>query len=429
MARVPARPQVDIMATATQKRTKNTLRIDLSKAVTPKFIPEHPRHRWYWFPHSFSPELVEEILQHWKLPQGARLLDPFVGSGTTALVAKQRKLRPVGFDISPLAVLVSKAKTENYDIEHLRTTQLRILDLAEKIASAGQIDFLPFENSLQLKKAFTHNEFRTLESLRRAIKHKAQGAARLFFTTALLSTLKVFSRGVASGGWLKWVDKEEATSEEILQEFNHRVEIMIGDVERNLLPHLEADIREFNPLSEKMPASHFDAVLTSPPYPNKHDYTRVFHVELAFLGKTEAEIKALRKQMLRSHVEGNLLPKSENFEIPAKLLKSIRKIESHVDRRLPKMLHGYFEDIYLLMENLKSATKHNAPIALVVGNVRYAGVDIPVDDLIVEVAEQCGFAHEETWIARFRGNSAQQMARYGRTPMRESIVLLRNNRR
>lgn len=417
------------MVMPTEQRTggNNVLhRLDLSKAVTPKFIPKHPRHRWYWFPHSFSPELVEGILQHWGLPQGAHLLDPFVGSGTTTLVAKQRELQPTGFDISPLAVLVSKAKTENYDVQHLHAIKLQILDLAEKGVSSVQIDPSHYESSHQLKKAFTRSEYQTLEKLRVAINHIATGAVRLFFTTALLSTLKAFSRGVASGGWLKWVDKEEASSEEILREFNRRAEIMVNDVEQSPLPYLEADVREFDPLSEKMVASHFDAVITSPPYPNKHDYTRVFHVELAFLGKTEAEIKALRKQMLRSHVEGKLLPRSSKFIIPTKLLKSIKQIEGRVDRRLPKMLHGYFEDIFLLMENLKFATKRDAPIALVVGNVRYAGVDIPVDELISEVAEQSGFTHEETWITRFRGNSAQQMARYGRTPMRESIVFLRN---
>lgn len=418
------------MATAECNKGKckkcNKLRLDLSKAVTPKFIPRHPRHRWYWFPHSFSPELVEEILQHWELPQGARLLDPFVGSGTTTLVAKQRGLQSTGFDLSPLAVLVSRAKTENYDVRQLNEAKLQILDLAGKAASSGRVDTPLYEGSRQLKKAFTFQEYQTLASLRKAINHKAFGVIRLFFTTALLSTVKVFSRGIASGGWLKWVDKEEASAEEILQEFDRRVENMISDVEQNPLPHAQADIREYDPLSKKISTSFFDAVLTSPPYPNKHDYTRVSHVELAFLGKTEAEIKTLRKRMLRSHVEGELTPRSGNFEVPSRLLAIIKQIDGLVDRRLPKMLLGYFEDLYLLMENLKFATKPGAPIALVVGNVRYAGVDIPVDELLIEVAEQSGFAHEETWVARFRGNSAQQMARYGRTPMRESIVFLRN---
>ena len=418
------------MVMSTEQRTgwNNVLqRLDLSKAVTPKFIPKHPRHRWYWFPHSFSPELVEEILQHWGLPQGAHLLDPFVGSGTTTLAAKQYGLQPTGFDISPLAVLISRAKTEDYNVRQLYEAKLQILDLADRAASSDLVDPSLYEKSPQLKKAFVFNEFRALGSIRKAISSKAFGISRLFFTTALLSTLKVFSRGVASGGWLKWVEKEEASAEEILQEFDRRVENMIGDLEQSPLPHCRANIREFDPLSRKMPTSFFDAVITSPPYPNKHDYTRVFHVELAFLGKTEAEIKVLRKRMLRSHVEGKLIPKSKNFKVPSRLLESIKQIDGLVDRRLPKMLLGYFEDLYLLMENLKFATKPGAPVALVVGNVRYAGVDIFVDELLVEVAEQSGFTHEETWIARFRGNSAQQMARYGRTPMRESIVFLRNS--
>jgi len=403
------------------------LRTDLSKAVTPKFIPKHPRHRWYWFPHSFSPELVEEIFNHWELPQGAHVLDPFVGSGTTVLVAKQRGLQSTGFDLSPLAILVSRAKTGNYNAHELNEAKLQILDLAEKMVDSDLAKFHLYESSIQLKKAFTPDEFKALESLRQAINQVTYGAVHLFFTTALLSTLKVFSRGIASGGWLKWIEKEEAGTDDIFQEFNRRAKIMIDDVKQSPLPHLEADIREFNPLSEKTPISHFDAVLTSPPYPNKHDYTRVFHIELAFLGKTDTEIKLLRKRMLRSHVEGDLAPKLKGYKTPYGLYASIKKIDGFVDRRLPKMLLGYFEDIYLLMKNLKTAIKPNAPIALVVGNVRYAGVDILVDELLVEVAKQAGFSHEKTWIARFRGNSAQQMARYGRTPMRESIVLLRHN--
>ncbi len=60
-----------------------------------------------------------------------------------------------------------------------------------------------------------------------------------------------------------------------------------------------------------------------------------------------------------------------------------------------------------------------------VGNVRHAGVMVPVDEILVGVGAQVGFAREAVWVARLRGNSAQQMGEFGREPARESIVCLR----
>lgn len=60
--------------------------------------------------------------------------------------------------------------------------------------------------------------------------------------------------------------------------------------------------------------------------------------------------------------------------------------------------------------------------------VRYGGVLIPVDEILVDVGKQAGFLHDKTWVIRLRGNSAQQMGSFGREPSRESIVFLRKTR-
>jgi hypothetical protein len=50
---------------------------------------------------------------------------------------------------------------------------------------------------------------------------------------------------------------------------------------------------------------------------------------------------------------------------------------------------------------------------------------IYVDEILIDLAAQLGFIHEQTWVARLRNNSAQQMKCFGREPARESIVFLR----
>jgi len=63
-----------------------------------------------------------------------------------------------------------------------------------------------------------------------------------------------------------------------------------------------------------------------------------------------------------------------------------------------------------------------AQVVLVVGNVRFEGYMLPVDLILSEMAEAEGFQIVEIIVTRHKNNSAQQMARFGRFPARESIL-------
>ena len=68
-------------------------------------------HGLYRYPAQFSPELVATALDAFTTP-GDVVLDPFVGGGTSAVESLVRGRRFVGFDINPLAVLVTQVKTD-----------------------------------------------------------------------------------------------------------------------------------------------------------------------------------------------------------------------------------------------------------------------------------------------------------------------------
>ncbi|GJQ24249.1 MAG: hypothetical protein HBSAPP01_20390 [Candidatus Brocadia sapporoensis] len=52
-----------------------------------------------------------------------------------------------------------------------------------------------------------------------------------------------------------------------------------------------------------IPTSTYDAIITSPPYCNRYDYTRTYALELALQGINEQELSHLRQQMLSCAVE------------------------------------------------------------------------------------------------------------------------------
>jgi hypothetical protein len=87
------------------------------------------------------------------------------------------------------------------------------------------------------------------------------------------------------------------------------------------------------------------------------------------------------------------------------------------------MITAYFIDMRQAIKEWGRIMSDDAKIALVVDNVRFEGELIPVDLILSEMAEEEGFKVESVVVSRYKGNSSQQMKRYGRIPVRESIVL------
>jgi len=81
--------------------------------------------------------------------------------------------------------------------------------------------------------------------------------------------------------------------------------------------------------------------------------------------------------------------------------------------------------MFQAIKELYRVMRSGGRVALVVGNARFAGEIIPVDMMLSELAEQAGFHTQAIWVTRYKGNSSQQMGRYGRRPVRESIILWR----
>ncbi len=91
------------------------------------------------------------------------------------------------------------------------------------------------------------------------------------------------------------------------------------------------------------------------------------------------------------------------------------------------MLKGYFEDLYLTLNSAAGVMRRGARMAYIVGNARYSGVNIDVDRILAAIGEQIGLNLEKIIVLRYRGNSAQQMGKYGREKSRESIVIFRTD--
>jgi site-specific DNA-methyltransferase (cytosine-N4-specific) len=193
----------------------------------------------------------------------------------------------------------------------------------------------------------------------------------------------------------------------------------------------------------------FAAAITSPPYANRYDYTRTYALELAYLGVGD-EIFRLRQQLLSCTVE-NRSKAEELREFYASIGQEsrwqgiVRVIQGNAALReinqalalrnlrgdinnagVLSMIDQYFAELAFVYAELFRTCRRDAYVAFVNDNVRYAGEIIPVDLLSTELAEGIGFEPVKVYVLPQRkGNSSQQMGKFGRVALRKSITIWR----
>ena len=398
-----------------------------------------PIHRWFQYKEGFSYQLVEMFLHEFEAdPVRHRILDPFVGCGTMPLVAKQMGFGAWGIDILPVAVFVAQVKLrgpEIYDLARLRSEIDRLLAVPFHPSSLSAPQGVRI-----IRLAYKPETLEQILFLKEEIQQIDDGPIREFLLLGLMSTLESVSYTSKDGQYLRLrKDKKIPDVRDVLRS---RLEMMyvdlVGKQAQLKLPGLaetpseghgdrrcyvaEADARLFVTSYD----DYADIVITSPPYLNRYDYSRIYSLELClqFVDEFE-ELKHIRHSLLRSHIESRESP-TDDVHHPA-LLEILSNLAGQDlnNPRIPVMIKGYFEDMNRVLGQLAQVCRPEARVALVVANARFHGELIPVDLLLSDLAAEAGFEVERIIITRYKGNSSQQMGRFGRVAVRESVAIWR----
>jgi len=389
--------------------------------VTPYQNKKLPVYRWYNYNHSFSRDLVIEIIEKFNLNVKDKILDPFCGSGTTLLASKERGIPAVGIDILPLSVFISNAKVRAYEESVIKKSIYEIKKVLKSTRYNSNIDI----SKNQLVRFFPSNVLSQIILVSEWCNERRSEFLRYFFLTALLSILEKVSYARKDGGFLRILPNKNIPDFNSL--FFAQLEEMLKDLKfLNSLPSVYSQAFEGDARQMEFRDGTFSAIITSPPYLNRHDYTRVYMLELltAFIG-SQYSLKNLRYKTLRSHVEAKKIFDTNGYTPPHILIKILNELKQRPlpNKQVIKMIEGYFEDMFLVLKECKRVIKRKGKIVFVIGDVRYGGIKITVSDILTEIGNKLNLKMKEKIIARVRGNSPQQMGKYGKVPMEENILI------
>ncbi|WRS28577.1 hypothetical protein U6B65_05445 [Oscillospiraceae bacterium MB08-C2-2] len=397
---------------------------------------ESPRHRWYEFKEGFGNTLVHRAISETRAINRKKtltVLDPFSGSGTTPLTALQNECNAIGLEVNPFMSFVGKTKCQakNSSKETLIKELSYILDKTPfEISSPleNQSSFSP--NGIRDKWLFNRSVLRGFEALKRYI-NECQN--KDIFMLALFSATMKCCNAQKDGKCLRYKknwDTFAFSSIELRSIFKQESLNIINDIEQSPLLVGNRDFFDGDSRKSllKIDSRNVDLVVFSPPYLNSFDYSDIYRPEL-FLGgyvTNNEQLRLIRKETLRSHVQykWNTIDQA-NSDWAKNISEQVQgKKELLWNKDIPQMIDAYFYDMEQIFKESYRVAAPNAQLWFVVATSAYAGVEIPVDLILADIAVKQGWALKTVNALRKLRTSSQCANADGqKIRLRESLVI------
>lgn len=401
-----------------------------------------PRHRWYFVKESFSPFFVDHAINNTNcVPDEDTIIDLFSGSGTVPLTAALNGFKAVALEVNPFLAFVSNTKLIQCTAKSLYSLFSDVIKGVHSGCESPLENFSTFCESPSANKwLFNRDVLRAFEGGWMAtIGHKCgvRDVIRLCLIGAAMDACNAQKDGKCLRYRKDWKGRSFGRKD-FVDAFQFRIGNVHSDMKEFPLRNPKASILNMDSRQAQdtiLSGDKFKLCIMSPPYLNSFDYTDVYRPEL-FLGKfvkTHQDLQSLRLRTLRSHVQISW-PEPKEKEFGHHFTESFFEIEQRAsvlwDKRIPSMIRAYFEDLKLILTNLRNLAKPDATVWIVVSTSAYSGVEIPVDLIIADIASNVGwFLREVNVIHYLRRVSGQQWDRLSerkkaRPHLRESIVIL-----
>jgi SAM-dependent methyltransferase len=385
---------------------------------TYKFNAKTGRHGWLRLTPAYSLKIVEELVVGHANAQ--RVLDPFCGTGTTALCAAYHGHEGVTTDINPFLVWLAQAKVARYSPSSIMATRDACAQALELVADCA-VEPVSAPPIFNVERWWSADTLQFLRLLRAAIEHVTQPdtAARNLLLVAFCRTLIEQSNAAFNHQSMSFkADEEPALLFPIDRgaAFEEDVRFVLSGASENPAGSASVVLADSRGLSEAL-SGPFDLIITSPPYANRMSYIRELRPYMYWLGflqngrdAGELDWTAIGGTWGIATSRLTDWERPESQFISEHLTNALHAI-SHADNKngvlLAKYVAKYFDDMWLHFSTLPELLASGAELHYIVGNSTFYGTLVSTERLYAEMLSALGFSRVECRPIRKRNSNKQ----------------------
>jgi hypothetical protein len=343
-----------------------------------------------------APELALSSLE--ELPGNGIVLDPMAGSGTVLRQASALGHQALGFDMDPLAVLMSSVWTTPVDEDSVRLVSKRIIGnlnstglgdistpwIDDDPETAAFVDFW-FAKSQQ-------NELRKIASVLRALEQDSTPDERIAIDVSKIALSRIIITKDRGASLARDVSHSrphkvaETNDFNVRHAFERSIETVISRLSQsppsgNTVVKL-GDARSLTDIANKS----IDGVLTSPPYLNAIDYMRGHKLSLVWLGHSLKELRTIRSASIGSERK----PDAHLSSAAHTAAKAAMGELTSLPNRFGSMIDRYVHDIIRMMAEIARVMKPGGRATFVMGDSCLRGVFIRNSQAVSVAAQLAG---------------------------------------
>lgn len=369
-----------------------------------KVNAELSRHGWLRLTPAYSLRLVEELLAAHAPTK--RVIDPFCGTGTTALCAANRGHEVVTIDINPFLVWFTRVKTAQYSMKSIEEASIAGSEALE-LAVRRIVTPAAAPPMFNIERWWSPEALDFLRYLRAAIDQVAQPntPSHDLLLIAFCRTLIELSNATFNHQSLSFNNKNRlkilfSDSESII--FQNNIYFILRSAQENPLVNASvilADSRQFS----KCVAGQFDLVITSPPYANRISYIRELRPYMYWLGflKNSKEAGELDWAAIGG-TWGSATSRLINWERAQNhfqskqldnVLGEIERCGAKSRKLIANYLAKYFDDLWTHFCELQSLLNYGAELHYIIGNSTFYGILVPTEQIVVDMLHRLGFSN------------------------------------
>lgn len=416
-------PEDQIVADAPSSYVDKLQRLLYSDLNFHGYDTSYSSHDLHAFPAKFPPQLPCKFILGLTQP-GDVVMDPMMGSGTTIVEAYLNHRRSIGFDIDPLAKLITSVKTTHLDADEVNEAGKKVLKSATITVQTNK-DYLQelldkrwdkqtrqfveywFAKETQFELVALISEIEQLED------ERVRDFLRLAFSACIITK----SGGVSLAFDLAHTRPHRAkvvftSSGELIFGNNHsespspRTQFLTKTLRSPLVEfqkRLQQNVRsllEIPPSNQLTPNLNLadaqsipiepntvDLIVTSPPYAsNAIDYMRAHKFSLVWLGYTVDQLTNTR-----SYCIGGENTTTFSFEELPPFTSSIVAAVRQIDEKKASVLHRYYSEMSRVLRSMYRVLKPDKGAILVVATSTMRNVDTQTQNCLADIGREVGF--------------------------------------